>query len=207
MTDRPRLNRWLGRWGALRKNSLRYRLVQALGWLLWGRPIGYLSWWEHAGVAAGVMLFHKGKLLLGRRRNVLEGTGKFSTIGGFVNLHDKEDFAQGLVREVWEETGLRLKSESFTLDNLVNFYIRHNGRLAEQPDSCHVGATYVYHLTDDEAAQIRESDEMHDFVYVDRAELEALIARGELAFPGAAVTMRRAFDRGLNVPPSNGTGA
>ena len=61
-------NRLLGRYGALKRTDLRYRFIQSLGYLLYGRKIGYLSWWQHAGLSASVLLFHKGKVLIGQRQ-------------------------------------------------------------------------------------------------------------------------------------------
>ncbi|MBI1363526.1 MAG: NUDIX domain-containing protein [Proteobacteria bacterium] len=193
------VNRLLGRFGALKRTDLRYKIIQSIGYLLYGRKIGYLSWWQHAGLSASVLLFHKGKLLIGQRRNMLDANGKYSGIGGFIEMERRETFETGLVREVWEETGIRLDPAKFTAANLLNMNMWY-GDIYELRDMAQVGVTYVYHLTDDEVDQLVETDEMHNFVFADVATLDAMYAKGEMAFDGEYRKMRRAFDEGRNTP-------
>lgn len=63
------------------------------------------------GVGFGVMILHKGKILLGQRHvdpekadSELHGEGTWTMPGG--KLHFGESFEQGAAREVLEETGI-----------------------------------------------------------------------------------------------------
>jgi 8-oxo-dGTP diphosphatase len=67
------------------------------------------------GIGFGVMILKDGKILLGKRHedpekasSALHGEGTWTMPGG--KLHFKESFEQGAVREVLEETGIKLKS-------------------------------------------------------------------------------------------------
>lgn len=67
------------------------------------------------GVGLGVMLMRNGKVLLGRRHgdplkagSELHGEGTWTMSGG--KLEAGESFEEGAVREVHEETGMRLKN-------------------------------------------------------------------------------------------------
>jgi 8-oxo-dGTP pyrophosphatase MutT (NUDIX family) len=198
-TKRTWANRLLGRFGALNKTDLRYKVIQAVGYLLYGRKIGYLSWWQHAGLSASVLLFHKGKVLVGKRRNMLDANGKYCGIGGFIEMERRETFESGLVREVWEETRIRLDQSKLTPANLLSINMWY-GDIYELRDMAQVGLTYIYHLTDDEAAQLEETDELHAFIWADAAALDDLFDKNMMAFAGEYRKMRRAFDEGRNTP-------
>ena len=194
----PWLNRKLGRLGALDPASWRYKLVCAAGWLLWGRPLGYLSWWPRAGRSAGAMLFNPaGQVLLGRRRNMVDGNGKYSWIAGFAN--HGETFAQALVREAAEETRMQLNAADFGSHNM--FFMREIfNDIAELKGNAQVAVSYWLHLSPSQLEQLTETNEMHDFRWVDEAQLDSMFAAGELAFKGEYTTMKEGFKRGLNRP-------
>ncbi|MFW5746777.1 MAG: NUDIX domain-containing protein, partial [Nanoarchaeota archaeon] len=66
-------------------------------------------------VGFGVMLLRNGRVLLGRRHpdpekadSALDGAGTWTMPGG--KLHFQETFEEGAIREVAEETGLRLNN-------------------------------------------------------------------------------------------------
>jgi len=66
------------------------------------------------GVGIGVMILKNGKVLLGKRHqdsdkadSELHGEGTWTMPGG--KLHYQESFEQGAIREVEEETGIKLK--------------------------------------------------------------------------------------------------
>lgn len=66
------------------------------------------------GVGFGVMILREGKVLLGRRHDdpekadsLLKGAGTWTMPGG--KLHFGESFEEGAKREVFEETGIKVK--------------------------------------------------------------------------------------------------
>lgn len=203
MTDevefaQTRLNKALGDFGVLKPKSLRYKFMQYMGVLLWGRKLGYMAWWPRAGRSAGALLCNDGKILMGRRRNMLDGNGKYSWPAGFINKG--ETSAQGLSREIWEETRLKISAEHFTVDTL--FYIRERfGNIAEMHDSDTISLSYYYHLPDSELANIQETNEMHDFKWIDEIELDKMHENGELAFESEYKAIKHAFKLGIPTQP------
>jgi len=68
---------------------------------------------KKVGVGFGVMVFKEGKILLGKRHedpekasSLLNGAGTWTMPGG--KLHFGESFEEGALREVMEETGIKL---------------------------------------------------------------------------------------------------
>jgi len=69
---------------------------------------------KYIGAGVGVMLLRKGKVLLGKRHedpekasSLLKGEGTWTMPGG--KLRFGESFEEGAIREVLEETGIKLK--------------------------------------------------------------------------------------------------
>jgi 8-oxo-dGTP diphosphatase len=69
---------------------------------------------QKPGVGFGVMILKEGKVLLGHRHpdpekasSLLHGEGSWTMPGG--KLHFKENLKEGAVREVLEETGIKVK--------------------------------------------------------------------------------------------------
>lgn len=199
MTDevefaQTRLNKALGDFGVLKPQSLRYKFMQYMGYVLWGRKLGYLAWWPRAGRSAGALICCEGKVLLGRRRNMQDGNGKYSWPAGFINRG--ETSPQGLAREIWEETRLKIPAEVFNMDTL--FFIRERfGNIAEMHDSDTISLSYYYHLPESEKANIQETNEMHDFRWVDQTELNAMRDNGLLAFESEYKAITYAFEKGI----------
>ena len=191
-------SRLMGGFATLDPKSWRYKLACMVGYLLWGRPLGYLSWWPHGARSAGILLFYKGKVLVGKRRGVDTAPGKYSTTGGFVN--PRETFAQGAVREVFEETGIVLLAVWFSHTNIFDIFERciHT---AVQKDFVHTAFSWIHHLTDEQAAQLLpETHEVSEFRWLDMAELEAMVAAGDMAFEHEVTRIRRAFAEGKHLP-------
>ena len=199
MTDevefaQTKLNKALGDFGVLKPKSLRYKFMQYMGYVLWGRKLGYMAWWPRAGRSSGVLLCHKGKVLLGRRRNMMDGNGKYSWPAGFINKG--ETSGQGLSREIWEETRLKISAENFTVETL--FYIREQfGNIAEMHDSDTISLSYYHHIDEAALADLQETNEMHDFKWVDESELDEMHQRGELAFGSEYKAIKHGFKLGI----------
>lgn len=194
MTTRTRLNKALGRFGSLKPKSFRYKLVQALGYLLWGRKLGYLSWWPHAARSAGVILVCEGRIVLGRRSaQMTDGSGKYSVIGGFVD--PGETFADGLIREIREECGLVLSASLFRRppDMLREFHVS----IREQYNMDLTAFYYIQAITREQAAQLKPSAEVDDFILVDAAAYRSLVAADKLAFRNEVSVIDEALQKGL----------
>ncbi len=197
-----KLNSKLGSFGVLKPSSLRYKFIQYLGYLLWGRKIGSLSWWPRAGRSSGVLLCNNGKILIGQRRNMTDQNSKFSWPAGYADKG--ENLAQGLSREIWEETRLKIGAENFNLDTLIairEFY----GDIAEMHETDSIALSYYYFLPDSELANIEETHEMHNFKWVDEAELDQIFNRGEMAYTGEYNIMKKSFKDGIpakTLPPA-----
>ncbi|OIP75525.1 MAG: hypothetical protein AUK06_01660 [Parcubacteria group bacterium CG2_30_36_18] len=78
---------------------------------------------QKPGVGFGVMILKEGKVLLGHRHenpekasSLLHGEGTWTMPGG--KLHFQEKLKEGAVREVFEETGIKVKGlEAISISN------------------------------------------------------------------------------------------
>lgn len=80
---------------------------------------------KKVGVGFGVMVLKEGKVLLGRRHDnpekassLLHGEGTWTMPGG--KLHFGEDLKEAAMREVLEETGLKVKKEDLKIISVTN---------------------------------------------------------------------------------------
>ena len=100
--------------------------------------------------ASGCFLFHKDKfLILKRPEEKFEG-GKWQLPGG--KLDSGENSLQAIVREVFEETGLKLNAENFS--HLKSIYVRY-----EEYD-------FLYHMYKVEVGELPKiilSEKEHSF--------------------------------------------
>ena len=191
MTKRTKLNKMLGKYGQLRPDSLRYKFIQNLGYILWGRKLGYLSWWPHAARTAGALFFHDGKLLLGKRAATMpDRPNTYGLIGGFVD--DLESFAEGLSREIKEECGLDIPPENFAWKNLfkINDGI---SSLKEQADFSITQVWFIYHLSQEQVESLTPTEEVTEFLWVDQDMIADLNAHGQLAFQEQRENIEAAF--------------
>ena len=77
------------------------------------------------GVGFGIMLFKDNKVLLGKRHedpekasSLLHGEGTWTMPGG--KLHFKEDLEEAACREVFEETGIKIRKEKLKMISVTN---------------------------------------------------------------------------------------
>lgn len=77
------------------------------------------------GVGFGVMIIKDNKILLGKRHDdpekassLLKGAGTWTMPGG--KLHFSETFEEGAIREVLEETGMRVNKNNLKIISLTN---------------------------------------------------------------------------------------
>ena len=193
-----KLKHFYGRYACLRPNSWRFKVVQLVSLLLWGRKPQYLSWWVHAARSSSVMMFKDGKLLLGCRANSFDGDKKYATLGGFVD--NFETFAQALSREIREESNMIIPPAVFTTRNLFCLDQRRSS-ISEQRDMPSVSAIYIYHPTDDEVAGMAPTHEVSAFKWVDEAELDDMYNQGALAFEHNYKLAKQAFAAGWHLEP------
>jgi ADP-ribose pyrophosphatase YjhB (NUDIX family) len=89
-------------------------------------------------VAVGLVPIKKG--LLAVRRNIEPGKGKLALPGGFIDYG--ESWQQAVAREIFEETGLQLNPEDFSLFNvfspedgrLILIFGKYKFKLEQLPD-------------------------------------------------------------------------
>ena len=170
------------KWGKrarLVRGSFRYKLMQGISTVLWGRKIGYLSWWYHSSRAAGVIFHHNGKVLMGRRAGIIDASGKLSLIGGFVD--GQETSAEAVSREVWEETRLKIPAATFANSPLFA-HTEGFGDIDEMTEMAQVVVWYTYELSDAEVAALQLTEEVSEYVWVTPQNLETLNDAGEIAF-------------------------
>ncbi len=126
------------------------------------------------GTGIGIMVLKNGKVLLGKRHedpekasSELEGAGKWTMPGG--KLHFGETFEQGAIREVEEETGIKLnKVQVIAINN-------------DQVENAHFITTGLLAETDQEP-KIMEPDEITEWRWFDIHNLPS-----PLYFPSAKV--------------------
>lgn len=193
MTKRTQLNKSLGKFGQLRPGSLRYRFIQNLGYFLWGRKLGYLSWWQHAGRTSSVMFFYQGKLLLGKRApTVPDRPNVYGLVGGFVD--DFETFAEGLSREIKEECGLEIAPDNFPWDNAFSVHERVT-TLKEQENIAVTQLIFIHELSTEQVASLTTTSEVSEFLWVDAAALKKLKSENLLHITDRDDVFERAFRR------------
>lgn len=169
----------------------RYALAQWFLWLLFGRRWHFISPWPMAGIGAGVVIVWQGKVLLHQRRGPIENVGKWGSNGGYLNLHHQETLAIGLAREIFEETGLRVRAESFVAPfYTVVVYGQDKLEMAN-----HTSLAYWYAVTapTDLLPLIKDSNEAHHFRWVTEPDMEALGQQGLLASAETYEALQRAF--------------
>jgi ADP-ribose pyrophosphatase YjhB (NUDIX family) len=89
----------------------RYTLAQFVLWLLFGRKWHFISPWFSCGVAACIVPVNGRKVLLSQRAGKVEHAGCWSSIGGYLEPQRGENFAEGAIREFFEETTLHINPE------------------------------------------------------------------------------------------------
>jgi 8-oxo-dGTP pyrophosphatase MutT (NUDIX family) len=156
----------------------RYTLAQGVLWLLFGRRWHHISPWPMAGVGAAVVVVNRGRVLLHQRRGHIEHPGFWGCNGGYLDLDQQETIVQGLVREFWEETGLRLDPACLTQPLWVSVFYQQEKILMAN----HTGVSIWFALAADEnlVQQIQETEEAHHFRWASAAEIEAMRGRGEI---------------------------
>ena len=152
----------------------------------------YISRWKHCSAGASGVLMHNGKVLLSLRRNV-DGAGLYGLVGGHLNIEDSETFAQGLIREAHEESGIQLRAEQVTDDRIVNISIYHGMNLSYQEDLSGVTIQYLVELDDNQVSQAHDTHEASGYKLFTEAEFEQLAEAGQMAFAFETQSVRRAF--------------
>ncbi len=84
---------------------------------------------KYPRVGAGAMILKDGKVLLGKRHDdpekassALHGEGTWTMPGGKIDFQEKID--DGILREVFEETGVRIKKEDLKLLSVTNDIVK-----------------------------------------------------------------------------------
>lgn len=172
--------------------STRYKLAQLALKLLFKRDWHYISPWTHFSVSATIIMFHDGKMLLGKRKGV-EQAGKLWFAGGHLDGSDKS-IEEGAAREVFEESSIKIDPKKLTLENLIYLDMEPKKQYFEMADAAHVALDYVYILSDHEASQLKDSSEMVNWTFYTEEEVHKLIQAGDIAEAGIRPTISKAFE-------------
>jgi 8-oxo-dGTP pyrophosphatase MutT (NUDIX family) len=157
----------------------RYTLGQWVLRLLFGRRWHHISPWAMAGVGAGLVVIWNGKALIHQRRGPIERVGTWGFNGGYLELTQHETFTQGLAREVFEETGLRIDPASLGTPYWVA--ILYNQSKIMMANHTGVACWFAVKASKNILPLVRESDEAHNFKWATLAEIETLHQQGQLA--------------------------
>jgi 8-oxo-dGTP diphosphatase len=130
-------------------------------------------------VAVGAYIFHDGRVLLLKRRN---SPFTFAPPGGRLSV--EEDPVAGIQREVFEETGLRIR-----LIGLAHVWFGSmDGRMPE--------LLCINYLAESEGSQVRLSEEHSGFVWASREEIAsgAVVTLNEEGYGYKPQDILRSFD-------------
>lgn len=183
----------------------RYTLAQKVLSLLFGRPRHFISPWTMAGTAVVMLVVNGNKVLLGQRGGVVESAGRWSGLGGFVELDRDETFAQALCRELEEETHLRLNPARLAPSPDMAFFAHHQAK-HEISDMHTMCAYYVFSVPATFTQKLQITDEARDYRWFTEAEVEAMIADGRIPpefedLHQAARELFRRLNKGEKFPP------
>lgn len=157
----------------------RMTLAQLALRVLFGRQWHYISPWKHAGTSAALIVVRDGKILLAQRGAGVEHGGKWSDVGGFLNLDKGEDFRAGVVREFWEETGVRISAESLAVSPTLT-YVGHEQEKFEQSDYTVVCGYYLAEADEALEGLLEAKEETLGFGWFDAEEVEAMMTDGRI---------------------------
>lgn len=179
----------------------RWRLAQVFLRLLFGREVA-LSGWKQAGVSAVGCYTQNGKVLMLRRSGGTEAQTKWGLVGGMVKFgyaykgEADEALLRTLQRETEEETGF-LPEMAWLCANAILLPVWNqwqNKDFAFQGDfsslNLHFGVPLPPGVVAEELAPTKEATA---FRMVGPDEAEAMLARGEIAFPWEVEALKRAI--------------
>ena len=116
---------------------------------------------------AGALIIRDDKILFQRRTD----NGKWGLIGGLVEMN--ETYAQAALREIWEETGLEVK-----LDSFLGIFHNHN-MVWSNGDAAHViSAMFTARIVSGEP---RIDEESYELRFFGKDEIPELFAEDHIA--------------------------
>ena len=184
----------------------RYSLAQLALWALFGRRWHFISPWSMVGVGAGVAFLSPNgqRVLIQQRAGKIENVGQWGTFGGYVNTQQHEPIVQGMVREVYEECGLRLDPSNFPASAPYTPVVYGSEKIAMAQ---HNGVAFFwYAYTDDNIIErMQVTEEVSAYRWVTLQELEnmwddGLISGAENDHYGALRAALAAAKAGQAIP-------
>jgi 8-oxo-dGTP pyrophosphatase MutT (NUDIX family) len=169
----------------------RYRAAQLCLRLLFGRSWHFISPWLQAGPAAGVVIFHDGKVLLHQRRGKIEQAGKWGVNGGYLDLSLQESFQAGIARELFEETGLQVLPSSFGEPLWVT--VLYGQEKLEMADHAGVGCWYAVQAPHDILPLVQNTEEAHNYRWATEADVMRMMAAGAFNTEETCEILHRSF--------------
>ncbi|MFZ2620407.1 MAG: NUDIX hydrolase [Alphaproteobacteria bacterium] len=177
----------------VRPSGWRWRVAQAVLWLLYGRKYHDVSPWKNAGVACAGIFHHHGKVLLALRAGAVEHAGCYGLIGGFLDCAASEDLGPALAREVREECGVQVNAAAFTRHNVRTAYMWHGREMHEKKDYSTLCLFWWYEMAEAEIQSLQTLDETAGFIWVNAPQFEEMVAAGQIPFRDTQCAVRDFF--------------
>lgn len=129
----------------------------------------------NVAAAVGVIIECRGKILFGVRKNA-PGRGMLDLPGGFVD--PRETAEECAVREVMEETGMRIPAPQYFL-SLPNSYLYR--------EITYSTLDLIFTLQLEDPPAMHAADDLEALLWIDRDEIDP----GKIAFPSLQEAVRR----------------
>lgn len=139
------------------------------------------------------MPFYEGKILLSQRMGYIELAGKYGVPGGHVDIGKKEGIEACTVRETYEETRIKIDIAKLTPQNMIRYGLKHNVDYFELASASQVYFQFIYLLSDDEVAQLKETEESANHSLCTLQEVEEMYNQNMLTGDWLYESIRHAF--------------
>lgn len=181
----------------IRHNSWRYKFAQWILTRLYGRKWHFISPWQGSGQSAAICFFYKKKLLMALRGGNIEAAGKWWIIGGYCDLHDNESIYKTVVREAWEEVGLKLPEDTFGPDDIFSYMQIFNKTMLELDNECHNCLFFTYELSKAQFEQLKPLEETERLELFTHDQVVKMVTTGEVTVPFLETVVNKAKKLGL----------
>lgn len=172
--------------------SKRYRLAQWCLRLIFGprKNPYFISPWQNAGATAAVFMHYDKKILFGLRAGNVEYVGKWSHVGGHVDMDLKETFAEAAIREAQEETGIDISD--IMPPTPFDTAIIHEVEYKELSNMSVVKQAFFVPLSKYHVEKLKPTEEMSDYKFLSFDEYQEMLEKNMIV--GNKRFQKRAFE-------------